>query len=333
MKTLITIANSDLRRMFFRPEVIAELEAFSQIDWVEEDQPFKSHQLAEIIGGYDACITSWGSPKLDADVLKWAERLKFIGHAAGTVIPIVNDDVFDTSITVTNANKVLAQSTAESAVALMMAGAWRVCQYAEGVRGGVWSVNAKETVLGLTGRTIGLLGFGEISRQVIKLLAGFHPRILVYSRYCKESEAAELGVELVQLDELLAQSDIVSLHNTWTPETEGMIGARELGLIRDGALLVNTARGAIINEEALINELRSGRISAALDVYNQEPLPVSHPLLALPNAICLPHIGGYHGGFKENMGRFVIRDLKRFLEGDVPEGRISREMYKRLTPR
>lgn len=332
MKTLIAIANPDLRRMFFRPEVTAELEAFSGVDWVEAGQPFDSAQLASVIAGYDACITSWGSPKFTPEVLSEARRLRFIGHAAGTVIPIVNEDVFDTGITVANANKLLAKTTAESAVALMMGGAWRLLAYAEGLRQGVWSDNSTESVLGLSGRTVGLIGYGEISRQVIGLLQGFKPRLLLYSRNCPREEAEALGVELCGLDELLAESHIVSLHNTWTPRTEGMIGARELALMQDGALFVNTARGAIVREEALVKELQTGRISAALDVYRKEPLPPDHPLLTLPNALCTPHIGGFHGAMKQDLARFVIRDLKALLEGRAPQGTITKEMYGRLTP-
>lgn len=295
------------------------------------DAPLESLNYADIIHWLkEAC---WGSPKFTAEVLQQAERLKFIGHAAGTVIPIVNEDVFETSITVTNANKLLAQSTAELTVALMAAGAWRLHPYAKGMQEGIWSKNDRETVLGIGGRTIGLIGFGEISRHVIRMLAGFQVRILLNSRYCPPQDAKELGAELCELDELLSQSDIVSLHNTWTPETEGMIGARELGLMKDGALFVNTARSAIVQEHTLLKELQSGRISAALDVFMREPLDRNDPLLQLPNVLCVPHIGGYHGRLKENMGRFIIGDLKRLMEGGAPEGKITRDMYRRLTPR
>jgi phosphoglycerate dehydrogenase-like enzyme len=332
MKTLITVTNPDLKRMLFNDETISKLKSFSEVGWLEEGGSYSSADLASIISPYDACITSWGSPKLTAEVLQEAPKLKFIGHAAGSVVSIVNEDVYDRDITVTNANKLLGHSTAEAAVACMLGGAWNMKAYSQSLMQGKWTINARETVLGLTYRTVGLIGLGEISRQVIRMIKAFSPRILLYSRYCSEEEAAELGVEVCSLSTLLRKSDIVSLHSTWTPATEGMIGSAELSQMRDGALLINTARGAIIDEEALIQELKSGRIQAVLDVYKQEPLNVDSPLLQMPNVWCLPHIGGFHGLLKSGMGGFVIDDLQRVIQGEQPRGLITREIYKRLTP-
>jgi phosphoglycerate dehydrogenase-like enzyme len=333
MKTLIAICNPDLKQLFFSREVIRMLESFSEIHWIQEGVPFGSSDLADIIGEYDACITSWGTPKFTPEVLRKAERLKFIGHAAGSVVAVVNDDIFDKGIMVTNANKPLSQSTAEAAVALMLAGAWDLHGYNLRMKDGGWSNNNRETVMGLQNQTVGLIGYGEISRHVVRLLKGFQPKILLYSRYCTEEEAAALGVELCSLDHLLANSQIVSLHSTWTPETEGMVGREQLRKMQDGALFVNTARGAIVDEDALVEELMSGRLYAALDVYRKEPLKNGHPLLSLPNVICLPHIGGFHRGLKSSFGEFVVNDLIRFTRGEACEGQITRDIYKRLTPR
>ncbi|WP_181592558.1 hydroxyacid dehydrogenase [Paenibacillus sp. YN15] len=333
MKTLITVTNHDLRQLLFRPETVKRLEAFSEVGWLEEGRAYTEQELASLVREYDACITSWGSPKLGYEVLRHADRLKFIGHAAGSVVSVVNEDVFDTPITVTNANPLLAQSTAEAAVAYMLAGAWKLRSYGESLRAGMWSNNNVETVPGLSYCTVGLIGYGEISRHVIRLLKPFRPKLLLYSRYCSETEAASLGVELCSLDSLLSRSDIISLHNTWTPATEKMIGSEQLRKIRDGALLVNTARGAIIDEQMLISELSTGRFQAVLDVYEREPLPADNPLLHLPNVWCLPHIGGFHSRLKPEMGNFVIEDLKRLLSGAQPKGIITRDVYKRLTPR
>ncbi|NOU67072.1 hypothetical protein GC096_23805 [Paenibacillus sp. LMG 31461] len=332
MKTFIAVTNPDLRKLLFGSETMAALEAFSEVEWADDRIPFNSERLAEVIGEYDACITTWGSPKFTPEAIQAAKRLKFIGHAAGSVVAIVNSDIYDTEIVVTSANKPLAYSTAEAAVTLMLSGAWRLNEFSSRIKAGGWSDNSKETVLGLTGRTVGLIGLGEISRRVMKLLQGFGVHILLYSRYCTESEAASLGVELCSLDELLTRSHIVSLHNTWTPATEGMIGSRELKLIQPGALLVNTARGAIVDEAALVEELQVGRFSAVLDVYRYEPLPADHPLLQLTNVSCMPHIGGFHGDLKQNLGRFVVEDLKRFIHGQELEGRVTADSYKRLTP-
>lgn len=309
------------------------LEQFSEVVWVEEGKPYTSEQLAADIGEFDACITSWGSPKLTQQVLEQAGNLKFVGHAAGTVVPIVEECIFDRQIAVVNANAALAKSTAEAAIAMMMAGAWNLHGYEAGLQQGRWSANSKETVLGLYNQVIGLIGYGDISREVIQLLQPYAPQILLFSRHCTLAEAERLGVELCSLHDLLRRSRIISLHNTLTPVSNGMIGQNELALVQDGALIVNTARGPIMDEQALLEHTASGRLNAVLDVYAHEPLGKEHALLQLPNVMCLPHIGGYSGYWKTRLGATVIADLERFVQGESLQGSITREKFNRLTPR
>lgn len=286
----------------------------------------------EDIGGFDACITSWGSPKFTSEVLERASKLRFIGHAAGTVIPIVDESIFNKGIIVANANSALAKSTAEVTVALMLAGSWDMHGFIVQMKEGLWR-NRKETVMGLYGQTVGLIGCGDISKEVIRLIKPFHPRILMYSSYCPAKEAEELGVELCSLEELLKNSSIISLHNTLTPSTKGMLGRKELQLIQDGALLVNTSRGPIIDEKALVEELEKQRIYAALDVYETEPLPKEHPLLKLPNVLCMPHIGSFSSYWKKRLALTVIEDMERYIKGEPLKEEISAEKYRRMTPR
>ncbi|TYP76590.1 hydroxyacid dehydrogenase [Paenibacillus methanolicus] len=332
MKTLVAIADPGLRDMFWQESTIDKLSRFADVDFVPLAEPFDSEKLANRIEMYDAVITSWGSPRFTSQVLAQARSLKFIGHGAGSVAGIVDEDVFDLPIAVTSANKVLALSTAECAVSLILAGAWDHAGYSGRLKQGRWSVNNRETVLGVTRRVIGLVGYGEISKQVIRMLQPFHAKLLLHSSYCTQAEADALGVELCGLNELFERCDIVSLHNTWTPRTEGMIGAEQLNRLRDGGLLVNTARGPIVQENALLDALRGGRIFAALDVYDREPLGVDHELLALPNVLCLPHIGGYHGLLKRELCDFVVDELARFANGEALLGQVSLAHYRRLTP-
>jgi len=333
MKTLVTISDAGLRDMFWQEQVIGKLSRISDVDFVPLNERFTSEKLADQIRDYDACITSWGSPFFTAEVLARADKLKFIGHGAGSVASIVGEDVFATSIAVTSANQVLGLSTAECAFSLIFAGAWNFAGYSARLKQGQWSNNNREMVLGVTRRVIGLVGLGQISRHVIRMLQPFGTTILLHSNYCTQEEADMLGVELCGLNDLFERSDIVSLHNTWTPQTEGMIGAEQLRQLRDGAVLVNTARGPIVREDALIAELRTGRISAALDVYEQEPLPADHELLAMPNVLCLPHIGGFHGLLKRELCDFIVDELGRFVAGEPLLGKVSLGHFRRLTPR
>lgn len=332
MKTLITIADAGLRELFWQEHTLNKLSSFSEVDFIPLNEKFTSEDLSERIGSYDACITSWGSPRFTPEVLARAERLKFIGHGAGSVASIVKEDVFDTSIAVTSANRVLALSTAECAISLMFAGAWDLAGYSARLKEGQWSNNNRDTILGVTRRVIGLVGYGEISKQVIRMLQPFNTRILLHSSYCTKEEAAAQGVELCGLNELFELSDIVSLHNTWTPRTQGMIGAEQIRLLRDGALFINTARGPIVKEEALLEELSKGRIHAALDVYDMEPMPADHMLQAMPNVLCLPHIGGFHGILKRELCDFIVDELHRFVKGEDLLGKVTLDQYRRLTP-
>ncbi|OPH57126.1 hypothetical protein BC351_24975 [Paenibacillus ferrarius] len=333
MKTLVTISDDGLRNMFWQEQVVGKLSRISEVDFMPLKEWLTSEKLADQIGDYDACITSWGSPFFTPEVLARAGKLKFIGHGAGSVASIVGEDVFAKSIAVTSANQVLALSTAECAFSLIFAGAWDHVGYSARLKQGKWSVNNHETVLGVTRRVIGIVGLGEISKHVIRMLKPFDTKILLCSSYCSHKEADALGVELCGLNELFERSDIVSLHNTWTPRTQGMIGAEQLQRLRDGALFVNTARGPIVKEEALVAELRTGRIFAALDVYDYEPVPRDHELLAMSNVLCLPHIGGYHGLLKRELCDFIVEELGRFATGEPLLGAVSLERFLRLTPR
>ncbi|WP_127578911.1 hydroxyacid dehydrogenase [Paenibacillus koleovorans] len=334
MKTLITVANEDLRQLVFREEAVWRLERVTEVDFVELGDDLTVAQLADRIAGYEAVLTSWRSPKLTQQVLERADRLRFVGHAAGTVVPIVDPVIFDRDpeTVVVNANSPLARSTAELVMALMMAGGWTLNRFADQMRRGVWRDVNQQTVIGLYGQTIGLIGYGEISREVIRLLQPFHATILLCSRNCPEEEAASLGVQLCGLEELLRRSTIVSLHNTLTEKTQGMIGREQLALMQDGALFVNTARGPIVQEQALLDELESGRLYAALDVFHAEPVQVDSPLLRLPNVVCTPHIGAMSRYWRGQLGETVIDELIRFVNGEPLQGRITREKFAFLTP-
>lgn len=332
MKTLVAICDAELKKLLFPPALVQKLESLSEVVWAPEGVPYTGAGLARDIAGVDACITGWGSPKFTPEVLAHADQLRFIGHTAGTVIPVVDACVFARGVTVVNANTCLAHSTAELAFTLMLAGAWRLQPYAQRMKDGGWSANSRETVPGVGGQSVGLVGYGEIAREVIRLLRPLGAEIRLFSKHCPPGEAEALGVRLTGLDELLSRSRIVSLHNTLTPESAGMLGARELALLPDGALLVNTARAPIVREAALLHELESGRIWAALDVYEQEPLPRDHPFLRLPNVFCTPHIGGYAAGWKTKLGETVVGDLFRFCGGEPLHGRVSAEKFKSMTP-
>jgi len=183
----------------------------------------------------------------------------------------------------------------------------------------------------LWGKTVGLVGLGAVGRRVAQRLQAFGARVLAYDPYVASEAGAEVGVTLVGLDELLGESDIVSLHAPLTEETEGMIGEEEFWKMKPGAYFINTARAGLTDEEALYRALKDGHLAgAALDVFLEEPPPPDHPLLSLPNVIATPHIGGNTAEVVIHQSHIVTEDLVRLFEGQRPHNVVNPEVLERF---
>jgi glyoxylate reductase len=223
-------------------------------------------------------------------------------------------------IVVTNTPDVLDDATADLAFALILAVRRQVVEGDRLVRAGGWSGSWSEGGLAeeVTGSTLGIVGLGRIGSAVARRARGFELRVLYTRRLRADSDLGERR----ELDELLAESDVVSLHLPLTPETEGLLGARRLALLRDGACLVNTSRGEIVDEPALVAELVSGRIRAGLDVFAHEP-DVPSELLELPNVVLTPHIGSATRQTREAMTRLVVDNLLAVERGEPPVTPVS----------
>ena len=227
-------------------------------------------------------------------------------------------------VAVTNTPGVLDAATADLAFALILAVRRRIVEGDRYVRAGTWASGwAEPFLLGdeVSGAMLGIVGLGRIGQAVARRAHGFDMRILYAQR--RESEtAAELGAERRELDALLAEADIVTLHLPLTDETRGLIDARRLGLLRDGACLVNTSRGGVVDEPALVAELVSGRLRAGLDVYAEEP-NVPQELLDLPNVVLTPHIGSATGKTREAMTRVLVDNILAVERGHDPPNRVA----------
>jgi len=206
-------------------------------------------------------------------------------------------------------------AVAEWTVGVSILGMRRLLDAGASLKGeGVWQKDWQQASL-LYGSTVGLLGLGRIGRIVSRYFRTLGTRVIAYDKYMKPSDAERLGVTLVGLEELLRTADVVSLHLPVTPETSGLLGAREFGLIKDGAVLVNSARAALYDEAALANELRKERFHAFIDVFSQEPLPAEHPFRTLKNVFISSHVAGTNAVMYERCGADAVETLRLYFEG------------------
>jgi len=318
-------------RALYPPGHLAALQSLVQPTFNESGRELTEQELVEMIPGREIAITSWKSPRFSEAVVARADRLRLILHSAGTVRPFVSRAVFERGITVTNANAAMSRVTAEAALALMMLGSWEAGYWIRAMKRGGWKCD-ETLVPGLQGKRIGIVGYGSVTRALLPLLRPLeNVRISIASRHLSDEEAARAGVHRTTLGELLAESDVISLQTSLTANTRRLLDRKHLALIRDGALLVNVGRGELIDEEALVAELATGRFRAALDVYEREPLDPESPLRRMPNVICLPHLGAATVYCREAMGAEVLDNLRDYLAGREPRSRVAREQAPRMS--
>jgi phosphoglycerate dehydrogenase-like enzyme len=279
--------------------------------------------------GAEAVITSWGSPAFTPELLAVADKLRIVGHAAGSVKHLMPKEGYDRGIVVLSAAAVIADSVAEYTLWAMLSMQRDLYQYEALMKEArTWQRMAQGYAHELYYKRVGIVAAGLIGRRVIELLRPFHCEVVVYDPYLSEAESRQLGVQRVALDELFATSDIVSIHAPTTPETEAMIGAPHFQAMQDGALLINTARTWVLDQDAMVDELETGRIRAVIVVYDEEPLPPDSPLRDLDNAFLTPHVSGHTTESRARLVEAVADDMRRFFEGAPLKLAVSWERLK-----
>jgi len=264
----------------------------------------------------EVLITGWGAPQLTAAQLDAAPKLRYVLHAGGQAAHFL-PPTLRRDIQLSNAGWINAIPVAEFTFAMIVLAnkqAFRLGNLYRDRRDFVHR-EVEFPAAGNRGKVIGIVGASRIGRIVIERLGDIDVSVKLYDPYVSATEARRIGAELVSLDDLMATSDIVSLHPPLTAATQGLITARHLSLMRDGAMLINTARGLIVDQDALIAELSTGRIDAILDVTHPEVLPPDHPLYELPNVFLTPHISGSMGPEIARMGSHVASELSRIVAG------------------
>jgi D-3-phosphoglycerate dehydrogenase len=274
--------------------------------------------LLEAVAHADALLVR-SATKVDAEVLAATTRLKVVARAGVGLDNVEVPAATARGVLVVNAPTSNIVSAAEHAVALLLATARQIPAAHATLQDHEWK-RSKFSGVEINGKTVGVVGLGKIGQLFAARLAAFGTELIAYDPYASAARAAQLGVELVTLDELLARADIISVHLPKTPETKGLIGADQLAKVKPGVLIVNAARGGLIDEQALADAARDGRIGGAgVDVFSTEPTTDS-PLFGIPNVVVTPHLGASTAEAQDRAGTDVARSVLLALRGDfVPD--------------
>ncbi|HML45906.1 MAG TPA: hydroxyacid dehydrogenase [Clostridia bacterium] len=331
MKFLVTAAQGSTRDRHFPETLVKRLEAMGETVWNPFPRALTRAELAGAIADVDVLVTHWGTPQVDAEMLEAAPKLRLIAHCAGTVAHIASEAAYDKGIPVLSANSVMAPFVAEGALAYILTGLRDIPRHSAQLKAGaLWERDVEEQGT-LIGGTLGMVGLGTVGRRLLDLLAPFGCSVLVFDPYLGPDALAAwpFARKVDTLAEVMRQP-IVSVHAAQTPETYHIVGAAQLALMPDRGLLINTARGSLVDTNALIAELQSKRLRAVLDVYEGEPLSLESPLRRLgDNLILLPHLAGAPAAWQ--MTQAVLDDIDRWREGRPLQLAVSRAQFRLMT--
>jgi len=338
MKKLLVATRQSTLDSLMRPADRERLEALADVTWrtdIDQDVPEDVYAAAIRESDAEIVMTGWRSPLLTPEILQANPQVRYLVNLTGELKRYVHRDCITQGLLVTNWGDVPAASVAEGTLMMTLASLrrsyyWQVQMHEK--KEGWKDTDGPWVPQGLFDKTVGLYGFGRIAREFAKMLKPFDVRILVLSSWISDRDQVEYGVELVNdLRELFEKSDIVSVHTGVRPDTLHSVNAEVLSAMKDGGHLINTARGKIIDEDALLAELKKGRLFAALDVYEKEPLPADHPFRGLQNCHLFPHQGGPTDDYRWRCGANAVDQVERYLRGEELKHRITVKQYDRMT--
>lgn len=306
------------------------LRKYCEVEVSPYDRMLTKEELLEKVQGKNAVITQL-TDKVDKEFFEAAKEVKIVANYAVGFDNIDLEEATRRGVYITNTPDVLTNATAELAWALLFATARRVVESDKFMRAGKFQGWAPMLFLGkgVTGKTLGIIGAGRIGQAFAKMAKGFDMKILYTARSPKKEFEEETGAQYVDLDTLLKESDFVSIHVPLTPETRHLIGEKELKLMKKSAILINTGRGPVVDEKALVKALKNKDIYAAgLDVYEREPL-LEEELAQLDNVVMLPHIGSATEEARRDMSILVAQNIIDVIEGRVPRTLVNKDVLNK----
>ncbi|UFU03919.1 hydroxyacid dehydrogenase [Ruania suaedae] len=321
LRVMLAMRSSGLAEDLLAPSTRRRLESVAEVVGPVLTDPTDGEQ-ARALAEVDVLLTSWGAPRLDAEFLARVPRLQLVSHAAGSVKRFATSCAWAQGVRISSAADANAVAVAEYTLSMILLAGKRVFDaetYFRQERRLDWSPSQP---FGNEGTTVGVVGASRIGRRVLGLLRPFSMTTLLADPTIDADQAALLGAELVSLTELMERSTVVSIHAPLLPATERLIGPAELAAMADGATLINTARGRIVDTDALLAEVGSGRLRAVLDVTDPEPLPPDHPLFEAPGVVLTPHVAGALGNELRRLGASAVAEIDQFARS----GTLSHEV-------
>ncbi len=291
----------------------------------EDELPPTPEQLDALLGDADGALTLL-TDRIDGAVLDRHPNLKVVSNFAVGYDNVDADAATERGVLVCNTPGVLTAATADHTWALLMSAARRIPESIEYVRADKWRTWGPLLLLGqeISGATLGIIGLGRIGKEVARRASGFGMRVLAHDEYQDTDFAANNNVEYTDMDTVLREADFLTLHVALTPETRRLIGSAEFAKMKPTAILINAARGQVVDTDALVAALESGEIlAAALDVTDPEPLPADHPLVSMDNCIVVPHTASATVQTRDAMASLAARNLVAGLQGEKPPAAVN----------
>ncbi|MCS7108279.1 MAG: hydroxyacid dehydrogenase [Sulfolobales archaeon] len=309
-------------------EAVEKLKEVGEVRYVWSKGWFADEDVLKGVAGSDAILVRRG--RVDKSVMDVCPNLKIVSIYGVGIDRVDVEEATRRGVLVTNGRGSNSTAVAELTIGLTIMALRNLYQLVDKMRVGSWEeANKYATGYEVCGKTVGLVGIGNIGSRVAKILKAMEARVIAYDPYVSAEKAKEWGVELVDLDTLVKESDIISIHAMLTKETQHLINEDKLRKMKKSAIIVNTARGGIIDTEALVKALKEGWIAgAALDVTDPEPIPPNHPLLKLPNVIITPHVGGGTVESANRMSFMAVEEIIRAYRGLPPMNPVNPEVLK-----
>lgn len=322
MEKIVVFSTADNLKKIFAPEHFERLSKLGELHIYDRNNYTDREYVLNFIKDSKLIITAWGSPKIDDEMIRLCPDLRGIIHAGGGIKGLLSDEFVQRGLFISSANGELADGVAESTVAIAVSACKGMFTLPSDIRNGLWDEN-RSKIKDFYDIKVGIVSVGDIGRRVIKLLKNYHVDILAYDPFVSEEKILKLGAKKCDFEYLLAESDVISIHTPDIPQTNNMFNRENLHLIKDDAVIINTARPNVIDDDAFIEELSKNRFTAVLDVTKGAPNDKNHPYRKLPNVVLFPHIAGAVSNGCRRMGKFAVEETERLYQGEELLGKFD----------